>query len=147
MDYIAVSCRDFKSPEQTDFLYDLGDRVIRKINWKMEQKEMSKHFTTWMQEGRNEELRKQTTRLLLVDGSSLSVQASEGHYCAPRCDLDDYEQYYQFEIGYPSVHMNELTPFQDGDGDQTSSVFGYVPKEVIEALIDSRGGVQGFHKR
>ena len=32
MDYIAVSCRDFKSPEQTDFLDDLGDRVIRKIN-------------------------------------------------------------------------------------------------------------------
>jgi hypothetical protein len=32
MDYIAVSCRDFKSPEQTDFLDDLGDRVIREAN-------------------------------------------------------------------------------------------------------------------
>lgn len=108
---------------------------------------MSKHFTEWMQEGRAEEWRKMTTRLLLADGSSLSIQASGGHYCTPRCDFDDYGQYYEFEIGFPSVHMDELTPYQDGSGDQTSSVFGYVPKEIIESLIDSRGGVKGFDKR
>lgn len=108
---------------------------------------MSKHFTEWMQEGRTEEWRKMTTRLLLADGSSLSVQASEGHYCAPRCDFDDYSLYSEFEVGFPSIHMEELAPYQDGDGDQKSSVFGYVPKEVVESLIESRGGVQGFDKR
>jgi len=108
---------------------------------------MNKHFTEWMQEGRDAEWREMTTRLLLVDGSSLSIQASEGHYCAPRCDFDDYDQYYEFEVGFPSAHMDELAAYQDGQGDQTSSVFGYVPKEVIESLVNARGGVQGFDKR
>ncbi|KJZ41342.1 hypothetical protein [Pseudomonas fluorescens] len=108
---------------------------------------MNKHFTAWMQEGRIEAGWNRTTRLLLTDGSSLSIQASGGHYCAPRCDFDDYDQYYEFEIGFPSAHMDELASYQEGDGDHTSSVFGYVPKEVIESLIDSRGGVQGFDKR
>lgn len=108
---------------------------------------MSKHFTEWMEEGRDKGWRKMTTRLLLADGSSLSIQASGGHYCAPSRDLDDYGQYYEFEIGYPSVHMDEISAYQDGEGDQTSAVFGYVPKKVIESIIDSRGGVQGFDER
>lgn len=108
---------------------------------------MSKHFTEWMQEGRDKGWRRMTTRLQLEDGSSLSIQASEGHYCSPRRDFDDYSEYEEFEIGFPSAHMDEISRYQDGAGDQTSSVFGYVPKEVIEALINARGGVKGFHKQ
>lgn len=107
---------------------------------------MNKHFTEWMQEGRDPAWKKITTRLLLGDGSSLSVQASTNHYCAPRCDFDDYDQYYEFEVGLPSAQMDELAPYQDGQGDQTSAVFGYVPKEIIESLIEVRGGVKGFDK-
>lgn len=105
---------------------------------------MDKHFTQWMNEGRDENRRRFTKRILLNDGNSLSIQASDGHYCSPRIDLDDYSEYNQFEIGFPSCHIDEISDRQDGSGDHTESVFGYVSKEVIEALIEARGGVKGF---
>ena len=108
---------------------------------------MSKNFIDWMEEGRDEAWRKITTRLLLCDGSSLSIQASGNHYRSPRCDFDEYTSYSEFEIGFPSEHMDELAAYQDGQGDQTSSVFGYVPMQVIESLITARGGVKGFDKQ
>lgn len=66
---------------------------------------MDKHFTQWMEESRLKAWRKMTERLLLADGTALSIQASETHYCAPRSDMDSYSDYYEFEIGFPTTHI------------------------------------------
>lgn len=107
---------------------------------------MNKHFTEWMEEGRAAEWRRITARLLLADGTSLSIQASDGHYCAPRCDMNEFSEYHEFEIGFPSSHIAEIETYKDGTDEQQQSVFGYVPVEVINSLIEARGGVVGFHK-
>ena len=53
-------------------------------------------------------------RLYCNDGYSISVQASSFHYCRPREDDSDY----------------------------TKTVYGYVPIEIIEELINKHGGIK-----
>lgn len=75
------------------------------------------------------------------DGFRISVQASEGAYCAPRV-TDDIE-YHKFECGYPSAPVPILQEWKDGDGDDMSTVYGCVPVGVIVTLIESHGGIKG----
>lgn len=107
-----------------------------------------KTFTDWMTEGSwkdNEDYGfKMTKKLKLADGTELSIQASDGHYCQPRMWLKDYADYTEFEIGFPSVAILQLMPYADDESRPTDTVYGYVPKEVIEAVIEERGGVIGF---
>lgn len=103
-----------------------------------------KKFADWMNEGKFGTYPTNTKRLLLADGNSLSVQAPEYHYCSPRETMSDYSYYDSFEIGFPSKHYDSLEPFKDGPEDQTESVFGWVPVEVLEKLITEAGGVVGW---
>lgn len=110
----------------------------------------TRHFTEVMDENRQDTnlgargmIRGNVSRLILADGGVMSVQASEYHYCSPRTNLDSYAGYNSFEIGFPSKHYPELDQYQDVDGDPTNSVYGCVPKEVIEELINRAGGVSG----
>lgn len=75
------------------------------------------------------------------DGFRISVQASDGAYCAPRVTADI--EYSKFECGYPSAAVPELQEWKDGDGDDTGTVYGYVPVGVIVALIEKHGGIKG----
>lgn len=74
------------------------------------------------------------------DGFRISVQASEGSYCAPRVTADVV--YSQFECGFPNMEVPELREWKDGDGDDTGTVYGYVPVSVIVALIEKHGGIK-----
>jgi hypothetical protein len=76
-----------------------------------------------------------------VDGFSISVQASEYTYCAPRVTEDC--EYYKFECGFPSAPVPELAQWKDGSENDPDEgcVFGYVPVEVIVKLIESHGGI------
>jgi hypothetical protein len=103
-----------------------------------------KSFKAWMEDGRVTEGFKNCKRLLLADGNSLSIQASNFHYCSPHTDLETYHEYEEFEVGFPSRHYELLEKFQDGSGDQTDSVFGWVPESVITHIIEESGGVVGF---
>lgn len=79
-----------------------------------------------------------TPRIHCMDGTTLSVQASEFTYCSPRLN---YGPWSQVEVGFPSKHLPLLDPYQDGDGDPTDSVYGYVPIEIVEACIEACGGI------
>lgn len=106
---------------------------------------MTKKFTDWMNEGRREGNNSWLTRALrLKDGHTLSIQASDGHYCKPRKDEDDYNWYYMFEIGYPTFRSNLLRPYAEDPKNLTDTVYGYVPTEIIERVIKRHGGVVGF---
>jgi hypothetical protein len=69
----------------------------------------------------------------------MSVQASEFHYCTPR---DNDGPYAEFEVGFPSQPEDQLMPYAEDPERPTDTVYGYVPLEVIEALIEKHGGVK-----
>lgn len=73
-------------------------------------------------------------RIVCVDGTSLSVQASESHYCSPRVTGSPY--YTQVEIGFPS-NEDAKEAFDFGGED----VAGYVPIEDVARYIIAHGGI------
>lgn len=81
------------------------------------------------------------------DGFRISVQASEYTYCSPR--ITDDIAYHQFECGFPSGPVPELTEWKDGDADSddTQCVYGYVPVDVIVGLVKKHGGIKGAFNR
>ena len=76
----------------------------------------------------------------MKDGFTMSVQASEGHYCSPR---DDTGPWYRFEVGFPSNRDNLLTPYVQrmAFSTLTKSIYPWVPLEVVEAVIKKHGGI------
>lgn len=72
------------------------------------------------------------------DGTTLSVQASENHYCKPRNNVGPYTH---VEVGYPSTYPPDTwRDYADGDPDN-SDVWGYIPTELVEAYITAHGGI------
>lgn len=74
-------------------------------------------------------------RIRCKDGFEMSVQASSSHYCKPRKDLEDYS-YSQVEVGFLNKD-EELLETYINDG----TVFGYVPIEVVDKIIEKHGGL------
>lgn len=78
-------------------------------------------------------------RIVCKDGYSISVQASEYHYCAPRINLED-GCYYSVELGYPNEYDELINKYAD-DKDSIDTVFGFVPTSVVDSLIEKHGGL------
>ena len=79
-------------------------------------------------------------RITCADGFNVSVQASKYHYCAPRhSGLSEYDS---FELGYPSAADDLITPYAEDSDNLTQTVYGYVPADVVSALIAKHGGAQ-----
>lgn len=74
------------------------------------------------------------------NGFSVSIQASAGHYCAPR---DNEGPWRKVELGYPSDRVETWLPYIDGDedSDPTASVYAFVPIELVAEAIDAHGGL------
>ena len=72
------------------------------------------------------------------DGYSISVQASRIHYCSPRISgADNYES---VELGFPNVEDPLINEYAE-DSNYTNTVYGYVPVEVVNKLIEKHGGI------
>ncbi|MDF7207042.1 hypothetical protein AB7147_18585 [Proteus mirabilis] len=76
------------------------------------------------------------------DGYYVSIQASYGHYCSPRQDLPSYDLYDSYELGFPSEPDQLINAYAECDDCFTETVYPYVPKEVVIALIEKHGGVK-----
>ena len=75
------------------------------------------------------------------DGFTMSVQASGVHHCSPKRILKN-GKYSSFEIGFPSAKESLIMGWIDDDNaDPTQTVYGYVPTEVIDAVIEKHGGL------
>lgn len=82
-------------------------------------------------------------RVICKDGFNVSRQGgTKYHYCRPRHHCDEYEE---LELGYPS-ELDDIIAKYAEDINTTSTVFAYVPIEVIENLIDKHGGIIGTIK-
>lgn len=86
------------------------------------------------------EIKPTAPRIVCMDGTSLSVQAGEFLYSSPRQNVGPY---YSVEVGYPSRVFEELMPYIDGDADTDplSTVYGYVPIEIVEGIVADCGGI------
>ena len=82
---------------------------------------------------------RQVPRIVCADGFSLSAQASKYHYCTPRETGESY--YTHVEVGFPSAVEDVLLQYADDSTNPTETVYGWVPVEVVEAIVDEHGGV------
>lgn len=73
------------------------------------------------------------------DGFSVSVQASEFHYCTPR--INGANRYETVELGFPNAVDSLIVDYAEDDGDLTRTVYAYVPVEVVNELIEKHGGI------
>ena len=88
------------------------------------------------------------TRIILVDGESVSVQANEYCYCSPRenqswGELLHYHSvpYFKYEIGFPSFVAGEWMGYADQPEKPIDTVYGYVPADVVQRVLDAHGGI------
>lgn len=72
------------------------------------------------------------------DGFKLSVQASDAHYCGPR---NNHGPYSSVEVGYPSERVEEFMPYAEDKKFPANTVYGWVPIEIVEAVIEKHGGI------
>lgn len=79
-----------------------------------------------------------TKRLVCKDGFSISVQANEFSYCEPR-DNKAWP-YESVELGFPSDLDSLIDEFAEEPG-TTRTVFGYVPIDIVNQLIEKHGGI------
>lgn len=80
-------------------------------------------------------------RAYCKDGFSISIQASEFHYCSPRV-MDD-GPYTKVELGYPNEPELILSDYRENlDDDYTSTVYPYVPVEIVDEIIKKHGGIE-----
>jgi len=108
-----------------------------------------KSLTEWMNEGHiSGTYMQRCKKVLCEDGTEISIQASSGHYCQPRKDSpnNSYDIYESFEIGFPTREIECLRTYAECDEDLTETVYGYVPKEVVEQAVADCGGIVGFAK-
>ena len=77
-------------------------------------------------------------QVVCADGTKLSVQASDGHYCEPRSNKGPY---WSVEVGFPSVAIETFMDYiEDSESDPTDSVYGWVPIYVVAQAILDHGG-------
>ena len=74
-----------------------------------------------------------------ADGFTISVQASKGHYCSPRVDGD--VRYDKVELGFPSIEESLIMGYAEDPDEPTDTVYGYVPIEIVNKLIEKHGGI------
>lgn len=72
------------------------------------------------------------------DGFNMSVQTGESNYCTPRSNDGPWTT---AEVGFPSECVEEFMPYVDDSDNPTETVYGYVPVEVIEQVIEAHGGI------
>jgi len=82
---------------------------------------------------------KRNEKVVCADGFSMSVQAHDGAYCAPR--IDDAERYTEVEVGYPSEREELLMPWVENESKPTDTVYAYVPVPVVTLVIAKHGGM------
>lgn len=76
-------------------------------------------------------------KALLKDGFSISIQASEFHYCHPRNSIGPWNE---MELGFPSELDLILDEYAE-EPDTCDTVFGYVPIAIVNELISKHGGI------
>jgi hypothetical protein len=76
-------------------------------------------------------------RIVCSDGFNLSVQATHGAYCTPRQNIGPW---WEVEVGFPSAKPDLIMEYAEDSDRPTDTVYGYVPIELVQQLIEQHGG-------
>lgn len=79
-------------------------------------------------------------RVVCKDNFSVSIQASSTNYCTPESDEEDVI-FKTVELGYPSEEDDLILQFAEYKDDPTSTVYPQVPIEIVNELLEKRGGI------
>ena len=77
-------------------------------------------------------------KIVCNDGYEVSVQASENHYCKPR--ENKAWPYSKVELGFPNKEDELINEYAEDD-EYTKTVYGWVPVDVVNKLIEKHGGI------
>jgi len=75
--------------------------------------------------------------VICKSGLTMSVQASETHYCSPKNNVGPYSR---VEVGFPSRRVMALMPYRDWAPGRPARIFSYVPVTVVATVIEKNGG-------
>jgi hypothetical protein len=79
-------------------------------------------------------------RATFTDGDSISIQVGSFAYCLPR---NDSGPYHEVELGFPSFVPDEtIMDYAEEPDNPKETVYGYVPIELVEEMIASKGGLE-----
>ena len=94
-------------------------------------------LNAWMRQQRADTKAHVLPQYVAPDGFTVSIQASNTHYCAPR--ETGLAAYHSVELGYPSAEEELLLPYAEDPERPTDTVYGWVPVEVVAAVLTSHG--------
>ena len=77
--------------------------------------------------------------VVCLDGFQISVQASPFHYCYPKDK--NAEKFEKVELGFPNQEDDLILEYAEDPDNPTRTVYGYVPIEVVDKLIEKHGGI------
>ncbi len=80
-----------------------------------------------------------------ADGFTISIQASAAHYCKP--SQAENQPYESLELGYPSKREPMIMQYAEDNRRPTRTVYGYVPWEVVEKMLEKHGGIVGLDRK
>jgi len=83
---------------------------------------------------------------MLSRPNTVSIQASNTHYCEPRETLE-FHRYSSFEVGFPCTahHAGKiLEPWADEDTNGPTGIYINVPVAAVQEYVDYLGGIQGY---
>lgn len=95
--------------------------------------------------GREDTLPARRPIIKCADGFSMSVQADAAMYCSPRTTLfpDNWgDGYESVEIGFPTAEEPMIMEYAEDPDDPTGTVYGWVPVEIVDAVIQKHGGIE-----
>lgn len=77
--------------------------------------------------------------VICYDGFSMSVQASKYHYSNPK---NDQGPWFSAEIGGVSKIEPLLMEFAENAANPLTTVYGWVPTEVVWEVVEKHGGLK-----
>lgn len=77
--------------------------------------------------------------VICKDGYKISIQANTYTYCDPKENHADF--YSEVELGFPNREDDLINDYAEDPDDPTGTVYGYVPVEVVDKLLEKHGGI------
>jgi len=81
-------------------------------------------------------------RVFCKDGFSISIQCSDGSYCASELGVRTYgSDWVKAEWGFPSEAIDGKKYNAEQEDNTTETVGGYVDTDLLQELLDEHGGL------
>ena len=84
-------------------------------------------------------MKKSYEMVTCADGFTVSIQASDTHYCTPKSNA--VGAYESVELGFPNRPCIFIKDYAEDPENPTGTVYGYVPAHIVRKMIAAHGGI------